>query len=477
MRELKSPDVESEATANLHIIVRSRDVDSLRRAIDRIAAAAHDPALFAAQPAHDLDDWASAVLEEVDEVGGSVEVRYAIGPPVAMPPVAMPAAGAPAMAMPDAEPVASYRSERPVEPLSPLRRVTPVVDPLPASPAPPSSGPRLTFFDAPSTTRVDSPPASVRDSDYEPEAWPDHRDAPDTDDSSSDAAPMPVDLTPLAAEPPFVSEAGALPLADTHLPLVHDDADDEREPRTTWLHLIPWGAAGLIAIAALVALVWLWPTTPTLDTTIPLDQDIPVDANEVLPAPLQTGASVPPTPLAADEPAVTATAAVDAPASQAVAEAPLAPGRSGAPAGSNTAAVPSDVNGTATLAPDARGQETASRATTQPEPPPPLSPAAVRPPAPRPSASAVAAAEPASPPTAPAPSSFVGVLEVVSTPPGAAVAVNNRSVGKTPLVLSDFPAGTYAVRVELPGFQRWSKAILVGTGQRASVEAILRATP
>jgi hypothetical protein len=68
----------------------------------------------------------------------------------------------------------------------------------------------------------------------------------------------------------------------------------------------------------------------------------------------------------------------------------------------------------------------------------------------------------------------VGILEVTSVPSGAAVAVNNTPVGTTPLVLRRFPAGTHAVRVESPGFERWARAVLVGTGQHARVAAELR---
>jgi hypothetical protein len=74
------------------------------------------------------------------------------------------------------------------------------------------------------------------------------------------------------------------------------------------------------------------------------------------------------------------------------------------------------------------------------------------------------------------PNVFIGTLEVISDPPGASVAVNNQHVGTTPLVLRDVPAGTHAVRVDSPGFQRWSRAILVATGKHAKVEATLKAT-
>lgn len=75
------------------------------------------------------------------------------------------------------------------------------------------------------------------------------------------------------------------------------------------------------------------------------------------------------------------------------------------------------------------------------------------------------------------PTAFVGTLEVRSTPPGASVTVNNRTVGTTPLVLADFPAGTHAVRVESAGFQRWSRAVLVSAGKHATLDAALVKAP
>jgi hypothetical protein len=76
----------------------------------------------------------------------------------------------------------------------------------------------------------------------------------------------------------------------------------------------------------------------------------------------------------------------------------------------------------------------------------------------------------------PARAAFVGELRVSSTPPGASVFVNSRTVGSTPLTLKRLPVATYAVRVDLAGFERWSRAIQVSTGHHVRVHATLERT-
>jgi hypothetical protein len=70
-----------------------------------------------------------------------------------------------------------------------------------------------------------------------------------------------------------------------------------------------------------------------------------------------------------------------------------------------------------------------------------------------------------------------GAIEVTSRPAGASVVIDNQPVGTTPLVLTQWPAGTQVVRMELNGFQRWSQAVRVPAGQRAKVAVNLRPMP
>jgi hypothetical protein len=64
-------------------------------------------------------------------------------------------------------------------------------------------------------------------------------------------------------------------------------------------------------------------------------------------------------------------------------------------------------------------------------------------------------------------------IEVVSRPSGAHVFVNGRLVGRTPLVLSAMRPGAHAVRIALPGHQRWVTTVDVAAGSRARVAASL----
>ena len=64
-------------------------------------------------------------------------------------------------------------------------------------------------------------------------------------------------------------------------------------------------------------------------------------------------------------------------------------------------------------------------------------------------------------------------LEVVSRPAGAQVFLDGRLVGRTPLVLSGVTPGDHAVRLTMPGHQRWVTSVTVAPGTRARVAASL----
>jgi hypothetical protein len=78
----------------------------------------------------------------------------------------------------------------------------------------------------------------------------------------------------------------------------------------------------------------------------------------------------------------------------------------------------------------------------------PLSPARVEPPA----------AAPATPGTA---GRYVGTLTIESRPSGAKVFVDGKLVGETPLQLAEVRAGEHVVRLERPGYRRWSSLVRV----------------
>jgi serine/threonine protein kinase len=64
-------------------------------------------------------------------------------------------------------------------------------------------------------------------------------------------------------------------------------------------------------------------------------------------------------------------------------------------------------------------------------------------------------------------------LEVVSRPSGAQVFIDDRMVGRTPLVLPQVDPGDHSVRIALPGHQRWATTVNVAAGSRARVAASL----
>jgi chromosome segregation ATPase len=69
---------------------------------------------------------------------------------------------------------------------------------------------------------------------------------------------------------------------------------------------------------------------------------------------------------------------------------------------------------------------------------------------------------------------FVAVLAVDSLPMGAAVFVDQRHVGQTPVQVPDLRAGTHAIRIEQEGYVRWTTAVSVPAGEQTRVSARLQ---
>jgi hypothetical protein len=115
---------------------------------------------------------------------------------------------------------------------------------------------------------------------------------------------------------------------------------------------------------------------------------------------------------------------------------------------------------------------------------PAAAPAAPRP-TPTPPTPAPAPPRPAAAPTAAAPAATAaestakvapgtpGSMEVLSRPTGAEVFVDGALVGRTPLSLPGVEAGGHAVRIALPGHQRWVTSVEVRPGERTRVAASL----
>jgi hypothetical protein len=72
---------------------------------------------------------------------------------------------------------------------------------------------------------------------------------------------------------------------------------------------------------------------------------------------------------------------------------------------------------------------------------------------------------------------FVGSLVIESQPSGAAVFVDRGRVGISPVRLSKVRAGSHTVRIDLDGYERWSRAVAVVTNQSTRVTAMMERDP
>ncbi len=66
-----------------------------------------------------------------------------------------------------------------------------------------------------------------------------------------------------------------------------------------------------------------------------------------------------------------------------------------------------------------------------------------------------------------------GILVVDTRPAGAAVLVDGKRVGATPLVLPGVMSGSHRVRLELPGYRPWETTVAIKAGTRSRVTASL----
>jgi PEGA domain len=69
---------------------------------------------------------------------------------------------------------------------------------------------------------------------------------------------------------------------------------------------------------------------------------------------------------------------------------------------------------------------------------------------------------------------LVGTLLVDSKPSGAEVSINGVSYGRTPLMVSALPAGSRVIRVELPGYERWTWAVNIAANKRTPLRVKLQ---
>ena len=70
--------------------------------------------------------------------------------------------------------------------------------------------------------------------------------------------------------------------------------------------------------------------------------------------------------------------------------------------------------------------------------------------------------------------SETGQLRLNSSPGGADVYLNDRHAGKTPLLMDRLRVGEYATRVELPGYQTWTRIITINPDRTTFMNANLQ---
>lgn len=69
---------------------------------------------------------------------------------------------------------------------------------------------------------------------------------------------------------------------------------------------------------------------------------------------------------------------------------------------------------------------------------------------------------------------FLGDLVIESVPSGAAVFIDQKDAGRTPLQIRGVRAGSHVIRIENEGYERWTTTALVPADQRTRVNARLQ---
>ena len=85
------------------------------------------------------------------------------------------------------------------------------------------------------------------------------------------------------------------------------------------------------------------------------------------------------------------------------------------------------------------------------------------------------APKPSTPATLGKPAVATGMLAIESRPTGAAVTVNGKPSGTTPLTINDLPPGEYRILMTMPGYRNFSTTVQVVAGERVRAAASLTA--
>ena len=86
-----------------------------------------------------------------------------------------------------------------------------------------------------------------------------------------------------------------------------------------------------------------------------------------------------------------------------------------------------------------------------------------------------AAPRPSTPASLGTPAVTTGTLAVESRPAGAAVTINGKPSGSTPLTINDLAPGEYQIVMTMPGYRNFATTVRVVAGERARAAASLTA--
>ncbi|MCP4412824.1 MAG: PEGA domain-containing protein, partial [Gammaproteobacteria bacterium] len=67
-----------------------------------------------------------------------------------------------------------------------------------------------------------------------------------------------------------------------------------------------------------------------------------------------------------------------------------------------------------------------------------------------------------------------GIVNIASEPPGAAIFIDGKIVGKTPVIVTDPSPGTHTIELKLDGFETWSEKVEIMPGKEVALAAVLQ---
>ena len=75
------------------------------------------------------------------------------------------------------------------------------------------------------------------------------------------------------------------------------------------------------------------------------------------------------------------------------------------------------------------------------------------------------------------PAQETGSVQIISSPSGAEVYLDNEYHGTTPTTITAIPAGSHPLEIRKPGYERWSAPVIVTKGSAANISVVLVSMP